>query len=176
MKILKAVKRLLAFFLAVLMMIPANLSAGVKAAEISGETKYGFNLELEWGDSEFKKGNLFHIVEDSDTTNAVKLRVSYSSENNGERGYEPGELVITIKGIGAIGRSGVIEAQVGADKASEGTKNRDWSYTWSKAKDIYTFTNNHKNRKNTSFSLNNNAVSSPFQIRQICKLSGRNQK
>ena len=143
MKILKAVKRLLAFFMAVLMMIPANLSAGVKAAEISGETKDGFNLELEWGDSEFKKENLFHIVEDSDTTNAVKLRVSYSSENNGERGYEPGELVITIKGIGAIGRSGVIEAQVGADKASEGTKNRDWSYTWSKAKDTYTFTNNH---------------------------------
>lgn len=43
----------------------------------------------------------------------------------GEEGYDVGELVLTVKGIGNVGRSSIIEATVGADKASDGTKNRD---------------------------------------------------
>lgn len=152
MNLLKSVKKSLAFFMAVLMLVPGNLSAEVMASEVLSDKGDGVFLDIEWEDSEFKSGSTFHIVEDSDTTNAVKIRVSYSSEKTDERGYEPGEMVITIKGIGAVGRNGTIEAQVGADKVSEGTKNRDWSYTWSKAKDTYTFTNNHTIEPNTVMS------------------------
>ena len=107
------------------------------------DTGSGFVLKIEWEESEFKKGDSYNLVEDTDTSNAVKLRVSYSNNEVMESGYQPGELIITVKGIGAVKRNGIIEAQVGADKAGSGTKNRDWTYTWSKATDTYTFTNNN---------------------------------
>ena len=158
MRRVKIMKRILSLFLAGLMMFPTNLSLTVTAAGNSNETGVfgsedkGFQLDIEWADSEFKNDRIYQIVEDADTINAVKIRVSYSNEKTSEQGYEPGDLVITIKGIGAVGKIGVIEAQVGADKASESTKNRDWSYTWSKAKDTYTFTNNHKIEPNSVLS------------------------
>lgn len=100
-------------------------------------------IQIEWGDSKFKNGSSFDIVEETNTNNLVKIKVSYTNEKIRKEGYDKGDLIISVKGIGAANRSEVIEATVGADKASEPTKSRDWSYTWNKANDMYTFTNNH---------------------------------
>ena len=112
----------------------------------------GFNISIEWADGEFKNGTAYNIIEDTNTNNTVKLRVSYSNNQVSGTGYQPGELVITVKGIGAINRDGCIEADVGADKATATTKTRDWTYTWNKTQDVYTFTNNNTIAPNTVLS------------------------
>lgn len=126
-----------------------DVSEMTQTKKVQTKSGTGFQISIEWEDSEFKLGNCMNIVEDTDNTNAVKLRVSYSNHQVSEIGYQPGDLIITVKGIGAVKRNGLIEAQCGADKASEGTKNRDWSYTWSKSSDTYTFTNNHVIKPNS---------------------------
>ncbi|MBO5388747.1 MAG: hypothetical protein J6A59_11505, partial [Lachnospiraceae bacterium] len=88
----------------------------------------------------------------TNTEYSVKIRVNYSCSRINESGYDPGSLVITVKGIGSINRFGKIEAVVGADKASVSSKSRDWSYTWNKTKDIYTFTNNKEIKPNSTVS------------------------
>ena len=109
-------------------------------------------ISLDWVDSEFKNGTAFNLQEDDNTTNAVKMKVSYQSELIREEGYAPGELIITVKGIGNVNRSGVIEALVGADKEGSSVKTRDWSYTWNRANDTYTLTNNEAIKGNSVFS------------------------
>ena len=153
--------KITAFALAVIMAVPSYLpSIAADAVELESEAEAisllrdttGPSISLEWADTEFKDGNNYQLVEDSRTTNAVKLKVSYSNEEVREEGYAAGDLVITVKGIGNVNRAGVIEAMVGADKVAENNKERDWSYTWNKANDIYTFVNNEDIKPNSVFS------------------------
>ena len=110
------------------------------------------SIDLEWMDSEFKNGTAFNLQEDSNVSNTVTLNVSYSSSQVQEKGYQPGDLIITVKGIGNVNRSGTLEAVVGADKEDAETKIRDWTYTWNKANDTYTFTNNEEIKGNSVLS------------------------
>lgn len=133
---------------------------GLQTSNIEDETLDGydsydnesiedFKINIDWADSKFKNGSELKILEESDTSNSVKLRVNYGNQKVNEKGYKPGELIIAVKGIGAINRSGAIEALVGADKVGSGTQNRDWSYTWNKSNDMYTFTNNNEIKANS---------------------------
>ena len=112
----------------------------------------GLSFTLEWADSMYKDDTSLNIVENNPVVNQARLKVSYSCAEVREAGYAPGELIITVKGIGNVNRSGVIEAFVGADKQSASTKVRDWSYTWNKANDTYTFVNNQAIKPNSVFS------------------------
>ena len=101
-----------------------------------------FQIDISWVNSDLDSENHYSLVAKDNTSNAVCLRVSYSSARVIEGGYAPGELVITVNGIGDINRDGIIQAIVGADRANASTKTHDWSYTWNKTNDTYTFTNN----------------------------------
>lgn len=129
MKFRKALTRVISGILAVVMAIPSSIpTLSVMASSTDGEVvsiSSGPEISIEWVDDDFKNGSSYNLVEDSDTVNVVKLKVSYSDEKVIEEGYDAGELVLTVKGIGNVDRSSIIEATVGADKASDGTKNRD---------------------------------------------------
>ena len=99
-----------------------------------------FSLQIEWtGDN---SGTSLDINETRDVRNAVTLRVNYTCMNVRPEGYKAGDLIITVKGIGGVLRNGTLEALVAADKMNSGRKTHDWSYSWNKTNDIYTFTNN----------------------------------
>lgn len=112
----------------------------------------GLSFTLEWADSMYKTDTALDIVENNPVRNQARLKVSYGCAKVREEGYAPGELIITVKGIGNVNRNGIIEAMVGADKQSAPTKVRDWSYTWNKANDTYTFVNNQTIKPNSVFS------------------------
>lgn len=151
-KIKKFLTTALSLLLSLSMLIPnspAYLGSPVFALS---EEAQGFDFDIEWGDSEFTNGDEFNLAEDENTSNAVKMRVSYTNRKVKEDGYKEGELIITVKGIGNVLRDGVLEAVVGADKAGSGTQNRDWTYSYNKATDTYTFTNNKAIQPNSVFS------------------------
>lgn len=163
MKTRSLFERMIALLLAIVLTVPTYFGDGLFAYAAEAEEPKStaatapnddspIALSLEWAESEFKNGTALDIVEDSNTSNTVKLKVSYSSEKVSESGYQPGDLIISVKGIGAVNRSGAIEAVVGADKAADTVKNRDWSYTWNKANDTYTFTNNNEIKPNSVLS------------------------
>ena len=153
----KTFRKLISLTLAMLLILQSiNLTAF--AAETYGQemnksiSKSGFTISAEWNDSEFKNGNEYNLSEDESTSNAVKLQISYVNNKVSESGYKPGDLIIVVKGIGDVGRDKKLEAVVGADKETVGTKSRDWSYTWNKATDTYIFTNNNEIRPNSVLS------------------------
>ena len=122
----------------------AKKEMGLADRDLVSEQRSGiddFSFDIQWGDTD---ENTKTLEVKSNTSNAVRYRVSYSNPKVCEEGYDEGELIITVKGMGGIYRSGKKEATVGADKASETNKQRDWSYTWNADTDVYTFTNNKR--------------------------------
>ena len=113
-----------------------------------------FSLSIEWSD--LSAGNIngtsLDIDEDQSVTTAVKLRVNYTSMQVQPEGYEAGDLIITVKGIGDTYRNSVQAADVAADPQNSSIKTHDWSYTWNKTNDTYTFVNNEKITGNSVFS------------------------
>ena len=170
-----AFKRIIAFLLAFVMAVPGNIgytfasdssseitedeeivalsgdesNEGVSAQDLSDS---GIYFNMEWEDSKFKNGSSYNLVEPSSVRNQVTLKVSYSSNKVREEGYAAGELIISVKGIGNVNRSGVIEALVGADKQGSTNKTHDWTYTWNKTNDTYTLVNNEPIKPNSVFS------------------------
>lgn len=145
-------ERMIAAALAFVLAIPAGLSSvATSAAAVETESE-PISISLEWKESEFKNGTQFNLKEEDGVRNVVKMNVGYESSLIREEGYAPGELVITVKGIGNVNRASAKEATVGADKESDSVKVRDWSYTWNRASDIYTLTNNEAIEGNSVFS------------------------
>ena len=122
----------------------------------------GVNFAISWKGEE---SPTYQWEETKDTGRAVTLQVSYSSKQVRAEGYAPGDLVITLNGIGGANRSGNMEAQVGADKAGTTTKTRDWTYTYDRVKDTYTFVNNNAIEGGSVFSGYFELVW-PFESRQ----------
>ena len=133
-----------------------NVSEPESTAKVStvtlDEDAAPLTLQIEWQESEFKDGTTYNLYEPYENINSVRLKVSYGCKEVREEGYAPGELVITVKGIGNVGRTRIVEAVVGADKESVTNKVRDWSYTWNKATDTYTLYNNEAIDGNSVFS------------------------
>lgn len=160
--------RLLAFVLTIVMVfsiLPMNALANSPSeigssddqsvndkTKIVSSTVDGLSFMLEWADSEYTDGTAFDLVENNPVKNQVRMKVSYSCTEIREAGYAAGDIVITVNGIGNVNRAGIIQALVGADRESATEKTRDWSYTWNKATDTYTFTNNQPIKPNSVFS------------------------
>lgn len=108
----------------------------------------GFSLGLAWTGT----ASADYVWDaSSNETKTVRLQVSYNNKAP-EKGYAPGELVITVPGIGNAVRSGTKAAtDVAADKAGSPVKTKNWSYTYNSKNDTYTFTNNVAVSANTSF-------------------------
>ena len=110
----------------------------------------GFNLSLNWNRASDSQNMEWNSSTDEDKL--IRLNVGYSNSEV-DKGYEPGELTITVPGIGSANRGSVIQAaDVAADKSDSTEKVRDWSYTYDKSSDTYTFTNNNKIDEKSNFS------------------------
>ena len=152
MKFKKTLKKVIAIVLcsAVVSSSVLTQSNGIYALNGSEKNVSGFALSLNWN----KNNNSTKYTWDSSTDEdkLVRLNVGYSNSQV-NKGYEPGELSITVPGIGGANRTGIVEAvDVAADKSDATEKGRDWSYTYDKTNDIYTFTNNKKIDEKSNFS------------------------
>ena len=148
-KLGKKIKHFLAGALAVLLAFQC-LPETALAAGMSGGSPYeistketlnptGVSFGISWKE---QSGSTYQWDETANTGKTATLVVSYSAKKVRAEGYQPGDLVITLNGIGNANRSRTMEALVGADKAGTATKTRDWTYTWDRVKDTYTLTNN----------------------------------
>lgn len=94
----------------------------------------------------------YHWEAKEDTFRQPKLVITYRT-SAAEREYKPGELRITVPGIGNVNRTGTIKASQVAAAASEADKEKyDWSYTYDEKQDLYTFVNNFTVTKDQQFS------------------------
>ena len=149
---MRSIKRIVSMVLTVVMllgMIPTQTVSALSLKDLMGTQNTvepamarndDFSLQLEWKDN--NSNTALDINESQDVRNAATLRVNYTCMNVRPEGYKAGDLVITVKGIGNVQRSSTLEALVGADKINSGNKTHDWSYSWNRANDTYTLTNN----------------------------------
>ena len=141
--------RAMALFLSALMLLSVlDFSVLLSSAAASDG---GFNISIKWNGTG-QDPNLFESFSDSEEQQLVRLKVIYENKKV-TAGYQPGEIVITLPGIKNAVRSGnsYYPAAIAADKASESTKNYDWSYTYSNTSDTFTFTNNMTISANSTF-------------------------
>lgn len=140
-------RKALAVVMALVLAIPINtgsVMSGVAEAAESREivTADGWTLSAKWA----KNADAANLAwkSDKDETKVVRLEIGYSREGV-DKSYAPGELTITVPGIGDAVRGRVAAAtDVAADVAGARELSYDWSYTWDKATDTYTFTNNNQ--------------------------------
>ena len=140
-------RKALAVVMALVLAIPINtgsVMSGVAEAAESREivTADGWTLSAKWA----KNADVANLAwkSDKDETKIVRLEIGYSREGV-DKSYAPGELTITVPGIGDAVRGRVAAAtDVAADVAGARELSYDWSYTWDKATDTYTFTNNNQ--------------------------------
>lgn len=140
------VRRLTALLMAVLMLVGLLPATAVSAA--GDDASGGFELELYWQD-----GSTDYVYSaTSNERTLVRLKISYENKQIGS-GYEPGSIFITVPGLKGVVRSGTayIPYSVAADKASDETRQHNWSYTYSSGTDTFTFTNNFEIEANTTF-------------------------
>lgn len=140
-------RKALAVVMALVLAIPINtgsVMSGVAEAAESCEivTADGWTLSAKWA----KNADAANLAwkSDKDETKVVRLEIGYSREGV-DKTYAPGELSIKVPGIGDAVRGRVAAAtDVAADVAGARELSYDWSYTWDKASDTYTFTNNNQ--------------------------------
>ena len=133
--------------------VQASNESVPKTARSPVVSESGISFDLTWDENnKYAEGDSFNYVTDSSTTTNATMKVSYSSKKVREEGYKAGELVITVDGISSAYRSGTPSYAIGADKASDTVKTRDWSYTYNKKNDVFTFTNNRDIQPNSVFS------------------------
>ena len=81
----------------------------------------------------------------------IKLTFYYQNEVT-PKAYAPGELVVTIPGIGKLNRAETKKASdIAADKYGAQELKRDWSYKYDARTDTYTFYNNKDIEQGASF-------------------------
>lgn len=140
-------RKALAVVMALVLAIPINTGSVMSGVAEAAESREivatdGWTLSAKWAKSA-DAANLAW-VSDKDETKVVRLEIGYSREGV-DKSYAPGELSITVPGIGDAVRGRVAQAtDVAADPAGARELSYDWSYSWDKASDTYTFTNNNQ--------------------------------
>lgn len=140
-------RKALAVVMALVLAIPINTGSVMSGVAEAAESREivaadGWTLSAKWAKSA-DAANLAW-VSDKDETKVVRLEIGYSREGV-DKSYAPGELSITVPGIGDAVRGRVAAAtDVAADPAGSRELSYDWSYTWDKTSDTYTFTNNNQ--------------------------------
>lgn len=140
-------RKALAVVMALVLAIPINTGSVMSGVAEAAESREivaadGWTLSAKWAKS--ADASNLAWVSDKDETKVVRLEIGYSREGV-DKTYAPGELSITVPGIGDAVRGRVAAAtDVAADPAGSSELSYDWSYTWDKASDTYTFTNNNK--------------------------------
>ena len=112
------------------------------AAQENRNTAYGdgFKIALRWGGT---SNQTYSWNATQNEERVIKLSFYYQNEVS-PKAYAPGEIVVTIPGIGNLNRSGTKKASdIAADVYGSIEQKRDWSYKYDAKNDIYTFYNNH---------------------------------
>ena len=122
------------------------------ASEIAQASDSDIDLQLKWNASPYAEDDTFRLHTDQANTINTVLTVSYNSKKVQESGYGAGDLIITVDGLGSAYRSGTPGYTIGADAASSTKKTRDWSYTYNRKTDTFTFTNNNAIEPGSVFS------------------------
>ena len=107
-----------------------------------------FKVSLRWGGT----SNPEYKWDATKSENRViKLTFYYQNEVT-PQAYAPGDLVVTIPGIGKLNRASIQKAtDIAADVYGSEEQKRDWSYKYDEKTDTYTFYNNHEIEKGASF-------------------------
>lgn len=140
-------RKALAVVMALVLAIPINTGSAMSGVAEAAESREivaadGWTLSAKWA----KNADAANLAwkSDKDETKVVRLEIGYSREGV-DKTYAPGELSIEVPGIGDAVRGRVAAAtDVAADAARARESSYDWSYTWDKASDTYTFTNNNQ--------------------------------
>lgn len=140
-------RKALAVVMALVLAVPINTGSVVSGVAEAAESREivaadGWTLSAKWA----KNADAANLAwkSDKDETKVVRLEIGYSREGV-DKAYAPGELSIEVPGIGDAVRGRVAAAtDVAADAAGARELSYDWSYTWDKASDTYTFTNNNQ--------------------------------
>lgn len=140
-------RKALAVVMALVLAVPINTGSVVSGVAEAAESREiiaadGWTLSAKWA----KNADEANLAwkSDKDETKVVRLEIGYSWEGV-DKTYAPGELSIEVPGIGDAVRGRVAAAtDVAADAAGARELSYDWSYTWDKASDTYTFTNNNQ--------------------------------
>lgn len=120
----------------------------VKAKTVTGNKLDEWTVQAEWS----TMSGDYHWEAKSDTFRQPKLVITYQT-SGAAKDYGPGELKITVPGIGNVNRGGTVQASQVAAAATDAEKNKyDWSYTYDKSQDLYTFVNNFTISKDQQFS------------------------
>ena len=116
--------------------VQASNESTPKTARTPVTSESGMTFDLSWDENNsYVEGDSFNYVTSSNTSTNATMKVSYSSKKVREEGYKAGDLVITVGGISNAYRGGTPTYAIGADKASDANKTRDWSYTYNKKTD-----------------------------------------
>lgn len=140
-------RKALAVVMALVLAVPINTGSVMSGVAEAAESREivaadGWTLSAKWA----KNADAANLAwkSDKDETKVVRLEIGYSREGV-DKTYAPGELSIKVPGIGGAARGRVAAAtDVAADAAGTRELSYDWSYTWDKASDTYTFTNNNQ--------------------------------
>ena len=133
--------------------VQASNESTPKTARTPVTSESGMTFDLSWDENNsYVEGDSFNYVTSSNTSTNATMKVSYSSKKVREEGYKAGDLVVTVGGLSEAYRGGTPTYAIGADKASDANKTRDWSYTYNKKTDTFTFTNNRDIQPNSVFS------------------------
>lgn len=140
-------RKILAVMVALLLAVPVNTGSVLSGVAEAAESRNivasdGWTLSAKWAKN--ADGTNLNWASDKDETKVVRLEIGYTREGT-DKAYAPGELSITVPGIGDAVRGRVAQAtDVAADPAGASELSYDWSYSWDKASDTYTFTNNNQ--------------------------------
>ena len=140
-------RKILAVMVALLLAVPVNTGSVLSGVAEAAEPRNivasdGWTLSAKWAKN--ADGTNLNWASDKDETKVVRLEIGYTREGT-DKAYAPGELSITVPGIGDAVRGRVAQAtDVAADPAGARELSYDWSYSWDKASDTYTFTNNNQ--------------------------------
>lgn len=140
-------RKVLAVMVALLLAVPVNTGSVLSGVAEAAESRNivasdGWTLTAKWAKN--ADGTSLNWASGKDETKVVRLEIGYTREGV-DKAYAPGELTITVPGIGDAVRGRVAQAtDVAADPAGARELDYDWSYSWDKASDTYTFTNNNQ--------------------------------
>ena len=107
-----------------------------------------FKIALKWGGI---SGDIYKWNAIKSEKKVIKLTFYYQNEVSRKK-YLPGELQVTIPGIGKLDRVKTKRAiDIAADEYEEKEQKRDWSYKYDEKTDTYTFFNNKDIEKGSTF-------------------------
>ena len=127
---------------------PNMLKGAPSLNATSQNAEEGFKVNLRWAGT---TNTAYTWNADEKENRIIKLTFYYQNEVTSKE-YAPGDLKVTIPGIGKLNRESTLKAaDIAADEYGTSTFTRDWSYKYDESSDTYTFFNNSAIERGETF-------------------------